>query len=363
MANFFEIDFLDVESDKSGDAIAIRYQVNDVTYIHVVDGGFQDTGEKVVEHVRKYYGDVAFIDHVVASHPDGDHAGGLRVVLEEFAVGRLWMLRPWLYADEIVERFARYSSAEILRRRLREIYPNISVLEEIAIRRGIPIDEPFQGRLIGAFYVLAPSRGRYLDLVVESERTPEVAAQERQSRLEALRAIMGVTATKALNMVRAAWGTEVFSPESTSAENEMSIVQYSTLAGKRILLTADTGKAGLEEAADFAAQLGLVLPGIDRFQVPHHGSRRNVSTEVLDRWLGPRLPYPLPAGSERFTAIVSSAKKDESHPRRAVLRACIHRGGKVVTTEGATIRTSHNAPPRAGWVGAKLVEYPDDQEE
>lgn len=101
MADFFEIDFLDVESDKSGDAIAIRYEIGGRTLIHVVDGGFQDTGESLAAHIRKFYGAPRRIDHVVATHPDGDHAGGLRTILEEFEVGALWMLRPWLYAGEI----------------------------------------------------------------------------------------------------------------------------------------------------------------------------------------------------------------------------------------------------------------------
>lgn len=69
----------------------------------------------------------------------------------------------------------------------------------------------------------------------------------------------------------------------------MSVVQYANLHGHRILLTGDAGRAGLAEAADYAPFAGLALPGIDRFQVPHHGSRRNVSTEILDRWLGAQL--------------------------------------------------------------------------
>ena len=40
MNDFFEIDFLDVEAAKSGDAITIRYCKNGVQSIHVVDGGF-----------------------------------------------------------------------------------------------------------------------------------------------------------------------------------------------------------------------------------------------------------------------------------------------------------------------------------
>lgn len=363
MSDFFEIDFLDVESDKSGDAIPLRYQIDDTAYIHVVDGGFQDTGQKVVDHIKKYYDNPTYIDHVVVSHPDGDHAGGLRTVLETFEVGHLWMLRPWVYADEIIDRFSRFSSVENLKKRLKEIYPNIAALEEIADEKGIPIYEPFQGETIGAFTVLAPTKERYLDLIVQSERTPESSEEAQKAAAEGFKAFFEKAAAKAVTLLKAAWGAEVFSPEETSAENEMSVIQYANLCGKRILLTADAGRGGLAEAADYAPDIGITLPGIDRFQVPHHGSRRNVSTETLDRWLGPRLPSMPQKGEERFTAIISSAKKDEDHPRKAVVRACIHRGAKVVTTEGVSIRTSHNAPERQGWTAATPVEYPEEQEE
>jgi beta-lactamase superfamily II metal-dependent hydrolase len=107
----------------------------------------------------------------------------------------------------------------------------------------------------------------------------------------------------------------------------------------------------------------IALPGIDRFQVPHHGSRRNVSSETLDRWLGPKLASKQADGSGSFIAIISSAKADKDHPRKAVVRACIHRGAKVVTTEGKSIRTQMNAPAREGWVATTPMTYPDDQEE
>jgi beta-lactamase superfamily II metal-dependent hydrolase len=89
MPDFFEIDFLDVESSKSGDAIPIRYQLDDLIRIHVVDGGFQDTGDKVVEHIKTHYNNSKIVHSIVVSHPDGDHAGGLRKILEEFTVGEI----------------------------------------------------------------------------------------------------------------------------------------------------------------------------------------------------------------------------------------------------------------------------------
>lgn len=360
VSDFFEIDFLDVESKKSGDAIGMRYSVGGIQTIHVTDGGFQDTGDKLVEHIKKYYGAPKRINHVVVTHPDGDHAGGLRSVLEAFEIGELWMLRPWLYANELLPRFSKFTNVDNLKQRLKDIYSNIAALEEIAIERRIPIREPFQGAQIGAFTVLAPTRSRYLDLVVQSERTPE---SNEGSRAVNFGGLLRTAGAGLIALVRAMWGAETFSTEETSAENEMSVVQYAFIASLRILLTGDTGRAGLAEAADYAPIVGLSLPGIDRFQVPHHGSRRNVSTETLDRWLGRRLPQQLPEGSEKFTAIISSAKADEDHPRKAVVRAMIHRGGKVVTTEGRGIRTSQGAPNREGWEPAKPEPYPADQEE
>ena len=41
MSDFYEIDFLDVETAKSGDAIALRYGINGVTQVHVVDADFR----------------------------------------------------------------------------------------------------------------------------------------------------------------------------------------------------------------------------------------------------------------------------------------------------------------------------------
>ncbi|MCY4399785.1 MAG: MBL fold metallo-hydrolase [Gemmatimonadetes bacterium] len=364
MASYFEIDFLCVGERQSGDEIALRYEHNGGTFVHVVDGGFQDDGPHVMAHLRRYYGGSS-VNHVVLTHPDADHAGGLRTVLEECAVapgGGLWMLRPWLYAAELLDHFARFTTVRGLEEALREAYPNVAELEEIAQRRGIRIYEPFQGARIGAFTVLAPSKARYLQLVVESDKTPKQAAPVASV---GLLGAFQTAAAKLVHYVKAAWGVEVFSAEPTSVENEMSVVQYAKLCGKKILLTGDVGRGGLTEAADYAPVVGLRLPGIDRFDVPHHGSRRNLSTEVLDRWLGPRLQQRLPDGQGALHALISANPDDKDHPRRAVVRGLIHRGADVTQTtarRGGYLRTYKNLPPRDNEVRAKRLPYPEDQE-
>src|SRR6266496_3333639 len=261
-ADFFEIDFLGVEAKDSGDAIALRYQVNGATSIHVVDGGFEDTGDHVVEHIRKYYGTSAVVDRVVATHPDGDHLAGLPTVLEKLSVRELWMLRPWTYAREIIHRFKNVASLDYLIRALKDAYPHALAVEQTANRKGIPIREPFQGALIGPFQVLAPTKARYLDLIVNSNRTPDAKEGPAKSLL---RSTFGAALTKAAKAVaslaKAAWGVEVFSSEDISAENKMSVIQYALLCGQSIVLTADAGLESFAEAAAYAPVAGLTLPG------------------------------------------------------------------------------------------------------
>jgi hypothetical protein len=61
--------------------------------------------------------------------------------------------------------------------------------------------------------------------------------------------------------------------------------------------------------------------------------------------------------------MISSAKEDEDHPRKAVVRALIHRWANVLTTEDGAFRISQNAKLREGWVTKKGEPYPDEQEE
>ena len=363
MADFFEIDFFDVETDKSGDAIALRYEVQGRQFVHLVDGGYQATGPSIVANINKYYG-TNRIDNLVVTHCDRDHTGGLAHVLEKMEVGALWMLRPWLYADELLPRFATYNDVDRLRSRLRAIYSSLKGLEAIAIRRDVPILEPFQGASIGAFTVLAPTRARYLDLIVESEKTPESVEEAEATAMDRLQWYLAEGARKVASLVAGAWNHEFFPADGTSSENEMSVVQAAILSGKKIVLTGDAGRDALNEAADYCTWINFGLPGVDRIQIPHHGSRRNVSTELLDRWLGPRLPQQPISGQEKFTAIVSSAKADPDHPRNAVVRAFMHRGAKVIRTESQHVRTSGgSSPKRDGWSAVTPATYPTTLED
>lgn len=362
-SDYLEIDFLAVETAKSGDAITIRYTIGGLPYIHVVDGGFSDTGEAVVEHLKSYYTNQNYVDHAVLTHPDQDHASGLRYVLENYDVKNLWMNRPWLYAAELIGKFKNYTSVDALAKKLKEAYPLLVELEEIATAREIPIREAFQGTSIGAFTVMSPPRAFYLSKIVESTRTPEPAADQTTAIVKRLLYEGAKLLKAAAKLVTGKWGDESLPDKPTSAENETSLVQFTEFGGYKFLLTGDAGREALQQFVEYALLRGVTLPGIHKFQVPHHGSRRNVSSELLDAILGPKLSSPVAEGSQRFSAIISSALADPDHPKKAVERALHHRGARVLATEGASIVTGFNRPHRPGWDSLPSRPYPTEQEE
>jgi beta-lactamase superfamily II metal-dependent hydrolase len=352
MTDFYEIDFRQVHTTKSGDAIPIRYQTGINWWVHLVDGGYGSTAPEIASFIRTTYG-TNLINHMVVTHPDRDHAEGLAPILEEFDVKQLWMLRPWHFAAELLPRFPTFTSLDALISRLRSKYPYIYELEKIALRKKIPIMAPFQGQQIGAFLVLAPSPARYLQLVLDSEKTPKTDSNPILDGL--LQA-----AAPLVRFIKSGWGSEKFSSEPTSAENEMSVVQYAHLCGDAILLTGDAGRDGLFEAASYAASLRLPVP-VTRFQVPHHGGRHNLSSELLDFWIGPKLSQLVPEGGETVQAAISSAKEDLLHPRKVVLRALRHRGAFILTTEDAPVLLQRNT--QRAFTAVPNVPYPDEQEE
>ena len=348
MTDFIEIDFIEAGDTGSGDAIAIRQRRGNGYRIYVVDGGYTDDGQKLVDHIHKHYGQGYYINHLVLTHPDADHASGLETVLEKIRVDYLWMNRPWRHVNELMPMFERYQDHARLTARLKSVFPKVAELEQIAIKKGVGIRDAFQGDAIGEFVVLSPHKATYLELVVASEKTPVPAAKLRPLLQE--------------SVSPAVWGRENLKGdiEGTSAENETSIVQFADVCGKKILLTGDAGVRALAEAHQAAGYMGMSTSPLDWFQVPHHGSRRNLSSGVLDAWLGARLPGPVQDAAQ--WVVISANRKDKEHPKKAVIRALIHRGRRVFQTNG-TLNIHSGAAPSRNWPASSPLAYPQDQED
>lgn len=346
----FEVDFIAVgDGERSGDAIAMRYGTAvGGHYITIIDGGTKETGQKLVRLVRDTYRSDT-VHFVVNTHPDADHSSGLSVVLEELRVGQLWMHQPWKYAADIQHLFVDSRlTASSLSNRLREALGAAHELDVIARRKGIPTYEPFQGSRIGAFQVLSPARQWYAeDLIPQFRCTPD----PQTSTLQGLGfARPAQVITNAVNWARETLGYETLAEGGvTSAENESSVVLYGAIDGKKILFTGDVGISGLSRALDAAAAQDVTLNDLWIMQVPHHGSRRNVSPSILNRLMS---KY----------AFVSAAAKSGTHPRRVVTNAFARRGATVYVTRGSNLRHHHNMGERPGYSAAVAVPFYDEVE-
>jgi len=90
-------------------------------------------------------------------------------------------------------------------------------------------------------------------------------------------------------------------------------------------------------AAEYAEGQGIALTDLSFLDVPHHGSKRNLSSKVLAK---------IKAG----TAFVSAAEGSPKHPAKKVTNALKKHGARVyVNNKGNTIQHGHNAPDRSNW--------------
>jgi beta-lactamase superfamily II metal-dependent hydrolase len=368
----FEVDFLPVgEGEKSGDAIAIRCGnltgPRNQQFVMVIDGGTLDSGDALVKHIQGTYG-TSIVDLAVNTHPDGDHASGLYVVLEELTVRRLWMHRPWEHSSDIRHMFADGTlSKDRLSAKMQKALSDAWDLEKIAEKKGIPITEPFaDGEANGQYqgiYVLGPTEDYYQSLLPGFRDMPdmkEAVASYFSGGFQTLAKGAVLLAERVLE----SWGKETLAEpaeDATSSENNSSAILLLRLDGHDLLFTADAGVPALEKAVNLAEAWGISLPACRFQQMPHHGSKRNVGPELLNRLLGPKLPS---SGTTNKTVFVSASKEGEpKHPAKKVVNAYIRRGAKVLATKGVSIRHHFDAPVRKGWVPATPLSFSQEVEE
>jgi beta-lactamase superfamily II metal-dependent hydrolase len=317
----FEVDFLPVgEGEKSGDAIALRW--GNLTgprseyKVLIIDGGTLEAGRNLVNHVQNYYG-TTYVDAVLCTHPDIDHACGLKVVLEQLDFGFLLMHQPWNHANEICDLFKNPFTPTRLKEKLKKAITTAHELEEICNDKGKKIYEPFTGTTWDSVRILGPSRDYYQQLLAQFRDTP-VAASPIPSLLQ--KAI--ASAKEKIEWVAEKFDMQYESLDDsgeTSPENNSSAILLLTVDGYKLLFTADAGIPALTAAADYAATLNIRVDDLRFMQVPHHGSKHNLGKTILNRIKGK-------------TAFVSAGATAPKHPARKVTNALLRRGSTVCVT-------------------------------
>ncbi|MDO8208981.1 MBL fold metallo-hydrolase [Conexibacter sp. CPCC 206217] len=323
----YEVDFLPVgDGEKSGDAIALRFTNPEtgLPAVGIVDSGFRDDGEALVEHVKREYG-TSSVDFVLSTHPDLDHIGGMGVVLRGLDVANLLIHRPGQhgYAGNSGD-----TPAEEL----------VALAEE----QGTTVVEPFQGvgGVGGAVLIAGPTQAYYEEMLAAQEVTTKSASAT------ASQGFFGRAGTAVLAEARAvldAFPGEIFFGDAggTNPRNNSAAILSLLIDGEHILLPSDAGVPAITQALDFLDSQGRTASVPRLLALPHHGSRHNIDRETINRILGD------PTSGWRGTVVASVSSESPKYPSPRVANAAGRRGYPVYTTAGSKFWShSSDAPAR-----------------
>jgi beta-lactamase superfamily II metal-dependent hydrolase len=337
----YEVDFLPVgEGARSGDAIALRFTRPDTQSLaHVIiDGGFQDTGRALVDHVKRYYG-TEDLDLVILTHPDGDHIGGLGTVLKDLNVKAL-----------AAHDLAAHGGGQLKAARA------TTELIELAKSEGTDVYEPFQGlnAFNGALLVAGPTQDFYEACIAE-----ELAQEEAGTRAAAPKGVLRVAAARLSARAVSMFPVETNFGDSggTNPRNNSSAIVDIKIDSGRFFFTGDAGVPALEAALDWLESCGRIETPLKFVQVPHHGSRHNGSRDQLERLLG---PHTAEERGSAFISISKEASEDPRYPSPRITNAYGRRGFKVGETAGQSICCPSSDAPDRGWSPLPTVPPRDE---
>lgn len=333
----YEVDFLPVgDEGASGDAISMRFRTpSGADAVVVVDAGFKDDGEALVQHVPRYYG-TRTVDLAMLTHPDADHIGGMGEVVENLNVRTLCL-------HKIGDRGgSSLPAAEA-----------VGELIELAQSRGTSVVEGFAGSagFEGCITILGPTEDWYEELVVAQVQEASLRASGRWRT----KSYMKVVDRRAvINLPQEIpFGDE----GGTNPRNNSSIVTLLHVDGRRVLFTGDAGVPALERAIDQFESSGVRWQVPDLVQIPHAGSRHNASSEFLNRLLG------APNQAESRFAVASVASKAKKHPSPRVVNAYKRRGCTTYETRGTLLWYGSPDAVQRGWGPASPLGPMDESVE
>lgn len=336
----FEIKYLPVgDSSHGGDAILIRFgnlqRMFPDQKIIVIDGGYTQDGKRISDTIKNDFKSDK-IDLIISTHPDKDHACGLRTVIEsDIEVEKVLMHRPWknVQLDSSLFKDKRKTDDSI-NEEFKSIFNYAHDIEEIIIKKygnDHRIIEPRIGMdfFNGVLKILGPENGVYVSKILESSKTSEPAQHTGISTENGGGNVISKYENETLENPLP-WPND---PE-TAAINDTSVVTFFEFCGKRVLFTGDSGLTGLYNVLEYAKANDIDLKNLDAFDIPHHGSRKNLNPKFID-YLKPKIA-------------LLSAPKDSSrnHPSQKLINEFYRQNIPVYSTQGKTLYYSKNAPDR-----------------
>lgn len=346
----FEIDILAVgKASKGGDAIALRYGnlLNDPIeqFVVVVDGGYTNNGDDLYKLITGRY-NTKNIYLVLLTHPDADHVLGLKKLFEyeDIIIQNLMMHCPW---ENKSVTSATYNDGRItdnsIAKRLKATFSSAYELFCIAKKKGTNIIEPFTKnynlRGGATFKILGPRPDWYVQKILESDKTPSCDAAEVKSAYFS-------TDDEFENYMIGENVEWKYDDPHTSPINETSVVALLEFDNNKVLFTGDIGREGLQLAVEEANNQNISLTDLKIFISPHHGSRKNITPELMG------------AIKASFTILSTPPQGDPHHPSRRMVNKYLEMGHNLFSTNGSSVHWGNNYPER-NWKKKDQLTYFD----
>lgn len=332
--NGIEIDMISLGD---ADSILVTRWINGQNTRVLIDGGNKDSASIVRRFLNSR--EVHYIDHIVCTHPHDDHAGGLVGLLmdKSISVGCMWFHCAQNHVNMLLVEHALNQTHGLKRAKvIQETLETVNTLATVCNVRKIPIYEPFAGSQIGPLTVVGPTEGYYCELVAQFADSGSIRASEalvsslpNQSLVEAILENTNPPASESLDA----------NPQTEPENNSCIILAMQHDSGLHLF----TGDAGAQALLLAAKQYKLA--NCHWMQIPHHGSRRNI-TELLIRHFSPKYAWVSAAGNVK-------------HPRRAVVNAFRKVGAQVYSTHypngGNLWHHRGTVPARSGYSTATAL--------
>lgn len=268
-----EIDMLSV-----GNADAILIRTIDVSgqHIVVIDAGRKEHASDVIKHIRTHYDGNTTIDLLISTHPHDDHIGGITGILDasDIKVKKALIHDPRTFVNQIraIQNYTKHQPFCEAMKSLTSLNTVIDKLNDCSI----PHCQPFADQVYGlrdkaTLTVVGPTEPFYADLA------PNIKSLTGYEDL-----ILAIKSAVLKEETRSDVAI-VDEHDDTSAFNNSSVILLLTYKDSRYLFTADAGPKAFCSAIEYAKDCGSdnLLSDIYWMQIPHHGSKGNITSDLI----------------------------------------------------------------------------------
>lgn len=324
-AKDYHIEMLSVGAADAFILYVIDTQDNE--HLILIDAGNYKDGDKIIDHIRKYYSNPV-IDLAIVTHCDDDHYGGFVRMLERLSnkdcdaidIHQFWVNDPG--KNHIDVRDVKYiNNQPSVNNKARKIYNcgNLNLLEQIDALR-IPRTEKFAEAINNEpglpptirhdtyytfLYIIGPTKSFYEELVPQFR--DELKYKESDN-------MYNESADIATN--------DCLSPtldaadDDSSAHNQSSIIiLFMPNRNEKMLFMGDAGRLAFNKIPLYHK---LKIRDIDWLKVPHHGSKHNLDSKMI-KWIKPKVAY-------------ISANSNDEYANRCTINALKRSGCNVYST-------------------------------